>query len=60
VASRTLTWIRRLSFVLVLAVVAVAPGPSAGSQARLCRELGAATVNGAQACARPELVALNR
>jgi hypothetical protein len=36
VASQTLTWIRRLSFVLVLAV------------------------NGAQTCARPELVALNR
>ncbi len=35
-ASQTLTWIRRLSFVLVLAVLAVAPGPSAGSRARLC------------------------
>ncbi|HEV3295027.1 MAG TPA: PQQ-binding-like beta-propeller repeat protein [Streptosporangiaceae bacterium] len=35
-ASPALTWIRRLSFVLVLAVAAVAPGPSAGSRARLC------------------------
>jgi hypothetical protein len=36
VASQTLTWIRRLSLALVLAVLAVAPGPSAGSRARLC------------------------
>jgi outer membrane protein assembly factor BamB len=36
VASPALTWIRRLSLVLILAVAAVAPGPSAGSRTRSC------------------------
>jgi len=36
VARGSLTWIRRLSFAAVLLVVAVAPGPAAGSRSGAC------------------------
>ncbi|HYB85968.1 MAG TPA: PQQ-binding-like beta-propeller repeat protein [Streptosporangiaceae bacterium] len=36
----SLTWIRRLSFVAVLAVAAVAPGPAAGSRSHACTRPG--------------------
>ena len=35
-ARGSLTWIRRLSFAAVLLVVAVAPGPAAGSRSGPC------------------------
>ncbi len=37
----SLTWIRRLAFVAVLIVAAVAPGPAAGSRAHVCTRPGA-------------------
>jgi outer membrane protein assembly factor BamB len=40
VARGSLTWIRRLSFVAVLAVAAVAPGPAAGSRSHACTRPG--------------------
>jgi hypothetical protein len=36
VTRGSLTWIRRLSFAAVLIVVAVAPGPAAGSRSHVC------------------------
>ena len=38
-ARGSLTWIRRLSFAAILLVVAVAPGPAAGSRSGACKRM---------------------
>ena len=38
-ARGSLTWIRRLSFAAILLVVAVAPGPAAGSRSGACKRV---------------------
>ena len=35
----SLTWIRRLSFAAILVLVAVAPGPAAGSRSGACKRM---------------------